>query len=80
MVNMLDWGGLASRANALLPVDYLFSEFLPLARVKVRMILIAPFWLLGFAGIHREPVNAYDWILGHGRKKPPNPPPVIPVE
>ena len=80
MVNMLDWSRLASRANALLPVDYLFSEFLPLAGVKVSVILIAPFRVFWFARIHRKAVNAYDWILRHGHKKPPNPPPVIPVE
>ena len=71
MVNMLDRRCLASRANALLPVDYLFSKVFPLSGIEVSVILIPPFQVFWFAWIHREAVNAYDWILGHGHKKAP---------
>ena len=71
MVNMLDGRSLASRANALLPVDYLFSKVFPLSGIEVIVILIPPLRVFWLAGIHREAVNAYDWILGHGRKKVP---------
>jgi hypothetical protein len=43
MVNMLDGRCLASRANALLPVDYLFSKVFPLSGIEVSVILISPF-------------------------------------
>jgi hypothetical protein len=54
MMDMLNRSGLASSANALLPVDHLFSKVFPLFGIQVSVIPIAPFWFLGFAGIHGE--------------------------
>jgi hypothetical protein len=54
MVNMLDGRCLASCANALLPVDYLFSKVFPLSGIEVSVILFPPFRVFGFAWIHGQ--------------------------
>jgi hypothetical protein len=73
MVDMLNGCRFATGANALLPFDYLSSEFLPLAGVNVSMVFLAPLRVFRLARIHGKPMDANYWILGHGRKKAPKP-------
>ena len=54
MVDMLDGCGLASRANALLSVNHLFSEVFPFSGIEVSVILFPPFRVFGFAWIHGQ--------------------------
>ncbi len=73
VMDMLNGCRFAPGANALLPLDYLFAEFLPLAGVKVRVVFLAPLRFFWLTRIHRKPMDAQYWILTHKNKKAPKP-------